>query len=101
MLNIIQEYIHDFSIFFGWLGDVLHTIITLFILPLNFVFTYVKAFLVNCFSAPSPTGISYVWNNSVLAVFHSLPYWSAIQTALIAGIGIIIAFFILKVLTKI
>lgn len=101
MLTIIQQYINDFGVFFGWIGDILHTIIMVFILPLNFVFTFVKAFLVNAFAAPISTGISYTWSSSVLAVFHSLPYWEIIQAALIAGVSIIVAVFILKTFTKI
>jgi hypothetical protein len=101
MLNSIQHFINDFSVFFGWIGDILHTLISTFLLPLNFVFTFVKAFLVNSFLTPIATGFNYIWDNSVMSIFQSLPYWNLIVAALIAGIGIIITFFILKVLTRI
>jgi hypothetical protein len=101
MLTIIQEYINDFGVFFGWVGEILHTIISTFILPLNFVFTYIKAFLIHAFNEPIATGMSYTWNGGVMSVFHSLPYWNYIQDTLFLGISIIFAMFILKVLTKI
>ena len=99
MDTLIQFY-SDFFVLIGWIGSVLGQIVNTFLSPLNFIFTYLKAFISNAFSAPV-SNITYTWNAQVLAVFNAIPYFSALKTAIFVAIGVLFIFFIFREITKI
>lgn len=96
--NLFSSLLHslnDLFVFLGWFFVLIKNLIDIFLLPLTFIFTFLKAFFNSAFSAPIDfTGVS--WDSGVLAIFQSLPLWNELMAVLVAGISIILLFFILR-----
>lgn len=91
------HYLNDTWIFLGWIFSVLAQIVALFLLPLTFIFQFLKGFLSSVFAAP--TDFPFTWSTEVLTVFNAIPYWSTISLVLGIGISIIALFAILNLFT--
>jgi hypothetical protein len=92
------HYLNDTWVFLGWIFSVLAQIVALFLLPLTFIFQFLKGFLSSVFAAP--TDFTFTWSSEVLAVFEAIPYWSTISLVLGIGISIIALFAILNLFTN-
>lgn len=98
LFYFVLHYINDLFVFIGWIGSLLKEIITLFLMPLTYVFTFLKAFLDTAFITPED--FSFEWSSEVLSVFSTLPYWSIMSSVLAIGISIIVIFFVLRTFLK-
>lgn len=92
------HYLNDTWVFLGWIFSVIGQVVSLFLLPLNWVFNFLKGLLGQVFTAP--TDFSYSWSGDVLAVFAHIPYWTTISVVLGACISIIAVIFVLRLFTK-
>jgi hypothetical protein len=92
------HYLNDTWVFIGWLFSVIAQLVSLFLLPLNFIFQFLKGFLSTAFSAP--TNYSFTWSSEVLAVFQHIPLWSTMSVVLGACLSILALVAILWLFTK-
>ena len=92
------HYLNDTWVFLGWIFSVIGQLVSLFLLPLNFIFQFLKGFLSTAFSAP--TDYSFTWSSEILAVFAHIPLWSTIGVVLGACISILAVVAILWLFTK-
>lgn|SRR5574343_44250 len=92
------HYLNDTWVFLGWLFSVIGQLISLFILPLNFIFQFLKGFLGTAFTAPAD--YSYTWSSEILAVFNHIPLWSTMSVVLGACISILALVALLCLFTK-
>jgi hypothetical protein len=92
------HYLNDTWVFLGWIFSVIGQVVSLFLLPLTWVFNFLKGLLGQIFTAP--TDFSYTWSGEVLAVFQAIPYWSVIAVVLGACISIIAVIFVLRLFTR-
>lgn len=92
------HYLNDTWVFLGWIFSVIGQVVSLFLLPLTWVFNFLKGLLGQIFTAP--TDFSYTWSGEVLAVFQAIPYWSIIAVVLGACISIIAVIFVLRLFTR-
>jgi hypothetical protein len=92
------HYLNDGWVFYGWIFGVISDLISLFLLPLNFVFQFLKGLLSEAFA--SPVDYSYSWSSEVLDVFGHIPLWDTIGIVCGAGLVVIALFGLLWLLTK-
>jgi uncharacterized membrane protein len=92
------HYLNDTWVFLGWIFSVISSLISLFLLPLTYIFNFLKGLLSSIFS--TPTDFPYTWDAGILAVFNAIPYWSTISVVLGLCISIIIIFFVLKAFAR-
>lgn len=99
LFYFVLHYINDLFVFFGWVGTILKEIIVLFLMPLTYVFTFLKTFLNSAFVTPN--NFSFEWNSEILSIFSTIPYWSFVTSVLTIGVSIIVLFFVLKVFLRV
>lgn len=92
------HYLNDTWVFLGWVFSVIGQVISLFLLPLTYVFQFLKGLVGQVFASPSD--FSYTWSSEVLAVFDNIPYWDTISAVLGACIIVIAVIFVLRQFTK-
>jgi hypothetical protein len=92
------HYLNDTWVFLGWIFSAIGQLITLFLLPLNFVFQFLKGLIVSAFS--SPTDYQYSWSSASMQLFEKIPLWNTIAPVLIACVFVIALFFVLRLMTK-
>lgn len=94
MFAWLIHYLNDFFIFLGWVFSILKELILCFILPISYIFNFLKAFTISAFSAPQTAELGYSFSAGVLSVFDEIPYWSTVATvlgiALLVGVGVAI-----------
>lgn len=92
------HYLNDTWVFLGWIFSAIGQLITLFLMPLNFVFQFLKGLVLSAFG--SPVDYEYSWSAGALQLFERIPLWSTIAPVLIACVFVIALFFILRLMTK-
>lgn len=96
MFAWLIHYLNDFFIFLGWVFSIIKELIVVFILPISYVFNFLKAFTISAFSAPQTAELGYSFSAGVLALFDAVPYWDTIVTVL----GLAVMFFLAVTLLK-
>lgn len=96
----VLQLLSDFGTLIGWVATILYQILNAFIAPLNFVFTFLRAFVSRCFASPVESGIGYTWNSQVLDVFDFIPYFAAFKLAIFVGIMVLVIFFTFRQFSK-
>jgi uncharacterized membrane protein len=92
------HYINDTWVFLGWIFSVIGQLVSLFLLPLNFIFQFLKGFLSSAFA--TPTDYSFTWSSEILAVFNHIPLWSTMSLVLGVCLSILALVAILWLFTK-
>lgn len=95
----LLHYGNDTFVFFGWISELIKNIISVFLLPLSYIFTFLKSFFVNALGAPIEFE-EYTWTDEVLSVFNAIPLWSEMITAIGVALTIIVVFFVLRTFLK-
>lgn len=101
MFSWLIHYFNDFFIFLGWIFSILKELISVFTLPVYYVFNFLKSFTTSAFSNPISPGVSYSFSPGVMSVFESLPYWNVIISVLGVSVLIVIGVAIMKALLQI
>ena len=98
LLSGTLHFLNDTWVFLGWIFHIISEIISLFIMPLNFVIELIRGFLISAFSDPS--NFAFSWDNNVIEFFNYIPYWENAKE--VVGICILILglIFVLKQFTK-
>ena len=96
----VLQLLSDFGTLLGWVASILYQILSSFIAPLNFAFTFLKSFVAAAFSSPVESGIGYTWNSTVLAVFDNIPYFAEFKLAIFVGFMILVIFFTFRQFSK-
>lgn len=99
LLYSTLHYLNDTWVFLGWVFSLISNLISLFLLPLNYVIQFLRGFLVSVFSTPET--FSYNWGEDILAVFNAIPYWSTMSIALGVCIFIFVIFFVLRAFSRV
>ncbi len=92
------HYLNDTWVFLGWLFSVIGQLISLFLLPLNYIFQFLKGFLGTAFASPSD--YSYTWPSEVLGLFQHIPQWDTFGVVCGAGLSILALVALLYLFTK-
>lgn len=94
LFNFALRFFNDAIIFFGWIFSLIGNIITIFLLPITWIFSFLKALLLAGFA--SPTDTNYTWLISVNQILESVPYWTELMTALTIGLSIAFIFYVFR-----
>lgn len=95
LFDFVLHFINDAGVFFGWLGSILLEIVKTFVMPLTYIFTFLKSLLSSAFQTPTDfTG--YSWDAGILGVFGAIPYWDTLIVIVGIGISMIVLFFVLR-----
>lgn len=92
------HYVNDTWVFLGWIFSIISQLVSLFLLPLTFVFNFLKGFVANVFAPP--VSFSYSWSTEILGVFNHIPYWTEIGVVLGACLSVIVVIGLLWLFTK-
>lgn len=76
------HYVNDFSVFFGWLFNAIKTLIEALLLPIAYIFQFIKSYVNTAFGSPQTPPVSYTFTDEIMGVFHQIPYWETIGTLL-------------------
>lgn len=92
---------NDLIVFIGWIGSILKEIVITFLLPLQYIFTFLRSFIVNSWRTPVEPELSYTWNADILTTLGSIPYFSTLTQVVALCLGVLVIGFILKYLTQV
>jgi len=103
--NLFEFFIHnttDIFVFAGWFFSNFKNFFGNILLPVRYVYTFLKEFIATAFISPT-TSAKEVWNfgGDVMAIFNAIPYWSMLSAVLGICIIILIGFVIVKRFTHI
>jgi len=101
MFSWLIHYLNDFFIFLGWVFSILKELISVFTLPIYYVFNFLKSFTISSFSTPILPSASYSFSPEIMSIFQSLPYWSVIISVLGITVLIVIGVAVMKALLNI
>jgi hypothetical protein len=90
----------DFIVFVGWVWQNLFTLIGKIFIPVRFIYTYLKSFVVSAFATPPEVDVIWSFPANIMGLFQGIPYWNVLLGALVIGIFIILIVFIFKILLK-
>ena len=101
VFDYIVHYINDSFIFLGWLFSIIKALVNVFVLPISYIFNFIKAFLSSAFKSPITPESSYTFTGDILSVFSAIPSWSVLTYIVGVLILLVAGFAILKLFTKI
>lgn len=91
----------DFLIFLGWLWQNATAILEKVFLPVSYIFTFLRAFFEGIFTAVPAGDAIYTFDNSIVGVFNTIPYFSTYLSAIFIAITGVMIGFILNQITKV
>ena len=95
LFDFALHFFNDGVVFFGWIGSILKEIVLTFVMPLSYVFAFMKALLVSAFATPVDyTG--YSWDAGILAVFSAIPLWTTLIAVIGIALAVLVLFFVLR-----
>lgn len=101
--NFFEAGVHiilDLAIVGQWLFNILALMIGKLILPIEYVFTFLKTFSTEAFKPVIPTELWQVPAN-IKSIFETLPYWDNLTVALGVAILLMIGVATIRKLTRI
>lgn len=99
LFDFALHLINDVGVFFGWVGSILKEIVMTFVMPMTYIFTFLKSLLSSAFQSPTDF-TDYSWDAGILGVFSTIPYWNTLIVVIGIGISVIVLFFILRTFLK-
>lgn len=90
----------DFITFLGWFFENIGVIIQQVFAPVRYIFSFTKNFFINAFAPPESFDEIWVFSDSILGIFNSIPYWQTLIVVLGIGLMIIFGIVILKLFLK-
>lgn len=90
----------DFIIFIGWFFKNLWLLVGYAFQPIQYVFTFIKSYVVSAFAPPIPATEIWAFQPEILAVFNAIPYWNTIIAVIVICLLIIFGTFIVKQFLK-
>jgi len=90
------EVLSDFIVFLGWIWTNTIAIFKALFLPVQYIYTFLQQFLASAFANPVPPEEIWVFNDEILSVFNSIPYFHILISAVVLGIIILMVIFIIK-----
>lgn len=97
--SLFEDLIHHiYDVFYiaQYLLDNLADLFSIIFIPLTWIFNFVRGFFNSAFATPPEAGISWVFSDSILNFYNSIPYWNYLMFGVGAGIGILFLVFIFK-----
>ena len=101
MFNWLIHYLNDFFVFLGWVFSILTELIKVFVLPISYIFNFLKAFTISAFSSPQSPGIDYAFSDQIKTVFENIPYWNTILSVIALSLLVLIGASIFRTILKI
>lgn len=93
LFDFVLHYINDIAVFFYWIFSILGDIIGIFLLPLTYIFNFLKSLIQNAFATPDD--FSYNWSTDILSIFEAIPYWTTITSVIGTAIIVFAVFFVI------
>jgi hypothetical protein len=95
LFDFALHFLNDGAVFFGWIGSILKEIVLTFVMPLSYVFAFMKSLLASAFATPVDyTG--YSWDAGILGVFSAIPLWSTLVAVIGIALAVLVLFFVLR-----
>jgi hypothetical protein len=101
LFDYLIHAISDVFVFLGWLFSALKEIIMAMLLPLTYIFNFLKGFLTNAIKSPIVPETNYVFSTSTMSIFETIPYWNILTSILGVLILVITGFAIIRVISRI
>lgn len=95
IFEFVAHNASDFFVFLGWFFSNIGGIFTRLIIPIKFVFNFLKSFLDNAFASPVDTAL-WSFPVEIKDLFATIPYWNVVGTILGITILIFAGFFIFR-----
>lgn len=102
--NLLDYLIHswsDFFVFLGWVFSAIKELVLSLILPINYMGSFLRAFVSNAVKEPTTPEATYVFSTSTMSIFETLPYWNILSTTLGVCLLVIGGIAILKLLLRV
>jgi len=100
MFDWLIHYVNDFFIFTGWIFSIIKELVKAFILPISYVFNFLKSFTLQAFSSPKTPEATYTFSAEIQEVFETIPYWDILIMLIGVAILIIFGIAILKIFLR-
>jgi hypothetical protein len=86
----------DFFVFLGWAWQNFTIVFGKVFLPVRFIYVFLKEFIANAFGAPIAPATGIAWDNNVLTIFNSMPYFHELIFGLVVCVVLLMVIFLLK-----
>ena len=96
LFDFALHFFNDVAVLIGWVGTSLKEMLSMFFLPLQYIFSFLKNLFVSAFSAPITPEHLYTFDNEILGVFNAIPYWAEVKVVLGISLSVVMLFFVLK-----
>lgn len=100
LFDYLIHYISDFFVFLSWVFAALRELVMAITLPIAYVGSFLRGFVVNAVAAPPTPEASYAFTTSTMSVFEAIPYWSVLSTVIGVCILVMGAVAIVLLITK-
>lgn len=102
LFEFVNHNITDVFVFAGWLFSNFKIFFGNVLLPIRYVYSFLKEFIDTALISPT-TSAKSIWNfpDNIMSVFNAIPYWTTISAVLGIAVIILVGFSILKHLTHI
>ena len=101
LFDYLIHYFSDLFIFLGWLFSMIKELVLAVVLPISYIGSFLKGFLINAIKTPETPEASYTFSTSTMGIFETIPHWSLISSILGICILVLGGFAILRLITKI
>ena len=101
MFDWLIHYVSDFFIFGGWIFTIIKQLILCLILPITFIFNFLKSFTLSAFANPTTPQATYSFSSQIMSVFATIPYWSVITEMVGVLMLIIVGIAVFRIITRI
>lgn len=90
------QTIYDLATFLGWVWQNITDIMGNAFLPIKYVYTFLRQFFITAFSAPVAQDEMWTFDDSILGLFSSIPYFSVLISCLMIALTLVMAVLVLK-----
>lgn len=97
LFNFLIHSITDVFIFIGWTFNNFANFFGSFMLPVRYVYTFLKQFVDVAFSTPT-TSAKSIWffSADILSVFDKIPYWNIFSSVIGVALIVLLGFGVLR-----
>jgi hypothetical protein len=94
--DALFKYINDIFLLLGWVATQISQLFSIFLMPFNFFFTFLRSFISNATLTPSAS--ASVIPAGIADVFNSIPMWSSLTGIATVCLYALVAFYIINAL---
>lgn len=88
LFDYLIHYVSDFFVFLSWVFSALKELTKAITLPIAYVGSFLRGFVVNAVKDPMTPEASYVFSTSTMEIFEAIPYWNVL--VLVIGVCILV-----------